>query len=170
MGLQSQLNDVSSDSIPLLLIALIASSINHLRSSLLALLHFLGLSPNPNPGSDYDEGLAAGPAVGSGLAGLVILSDQLALNRHLSYPYDRDDAVATARDCNCVVCLCTLGDGEQVRMLQCRHVFHKHCFDSWLDHLNFNCPLCRSPVVHRDGVVLTRRQLSRDLLHWFSIS
>ncbi|CAN6675546.1 unnamed protein product [Malus baccata var. baccata] len=169
MGLQSQLNDVSSDSIPLLLIVLIAGSIYRLGSSLLTLLHFLGLSPHPGPGTDYDEGYIAGPTVGSGLAGLVNLSDQLAINRQLSYPYDRDDAIATARDCDCVVCLCTFRDGEQVRMLQCRHVFHKHCFDSWLNNLNFNCPLCRSPVLHRDSGALTRCRLSRDPLHWLSI-
>ncbi|CAB4265112.1 unnamed protein product [Prunus armeniaca] len=174
MGLQNQLNDVSSDSIPLLLIALIASFINHLCSSLFRLLHFLGLS-NPGPGPDYDDGLLAGSTVGSGLAGLAVLADQLALNRHLSYRYDRNrhdqqnDAVARSRDCDCVVCLSTLRDGDQVRMLNCRHVFHKSCFDGWLDHLNFNCPICRSPLVHRDLVAHTRRRLAADLLHWFSL-
>ncbi|KAK9934667.1 hypothetical protein M0R45_021803 [Rubus argutus] len=160
MGLQSQLNDVSSDSIPLLLVALVATFFGHLRSSLFAFLHSLGLSRFDRP--PPDDGLLA--AVGSGLAGLVVLADQLNLNRLFSYRYRHSDGVS-----DCVVCLCTLKDGDQVRMLHCRHVFHKHCFDGWLDHLNFNCPLCRSPLLQDERIACTRRRLGADLLHWFSL-
>ncbi|KAJ8747766.1 hypothetical protein K2173_012955 [Erythroxylum novogranatense] len=123
MGLQNQLNDISSDSIPLLLVALIANC-------------------------------------------------QLKLNRLLSYKYCRveggggEDRGAS----DCVVCLCTLRDGEQVRRLDCRHVFHKDCFDGWLDNLNFNCPLCRSPLVSDERVEFTHRRVGEDLMSWFSIS
>ncbi|PRQ40258.1 putative transcription factor C2H2 family [Rosa chinensis] len=165
MGLQGQLSDVSSDSIPLLLVAVIATFIGHLRSSLFSFLHSLGLSRLERP--PPDDGLLAS-TVGSGLAGLVVLAEQLNLNRLFSYRYDhsrhRDAAVP-----DCVVCLSSLKDGDQVRMLHCRHVFHKHCFDGWLDHLNFSCPICRSPLVQDERVAQTRRRVGGDLLHWFSL-
>ncbi|KAM3359783.1 E3 ubiquitin-protein ligase RHA2B-like [Capsicum galapagoense] len=32
----------------------------------------------------------------------------------------------------CAVCLSTFEDGEQVRKLKCKHIFHKDCLDTWL--------------------------------------
>lgn len=159
MGLHSQLNDVSSDSIPLLMVALVANCVNCLRSFLLGLLASLGLSRFR---SDHvDEGLYG--AVGSGLAGLIVLADQRNLNRLVSYRFAVVDGSCAS---DCVVCLCTLKEGDQVRMLDCRHVFHKHCFDGWLDHLNFNCPLCRSSLVSDERVALTRQRVGGDLVAW----
>ncbi|KAL0430190.1 UNVERIFIED_CONTAM: E3 ubiquitin-protein ligase RHA2A [Sesamum radiatum] len=68
---------------------------------------------------------------------------------------------------DCVVCLNRMGDGDRVRKLACRHVFHKDCFDGWLDHLNFSCPLCRAPLVAEERVKYTQRRVAGDLLAWF---
>ncbi|XP_010554437.1 PREDICTED: E3 ubiquitin-protein ligase RHA2A [Tarenaya hassleriana] len=130
MGLQGQISDVSSDSIPLMLFALIAASLNYLRS------FFLRLRCNrPLPAVD---------GASSGLANLVLLCDQLHLNRVFSY---RHRSSIPAADDICVVCLYRLKDGDHVRKLDCRHVFHKSCLEGWLHHLNFTCPLCRSSLV-----------------------
>lgn len=192
MGLQSQLNDVSSDSIPLLFVALIANSISYLRSFLLGLLQSMGLT-RFNHRHNVDEAFLG--SVGSGLAGLIVLADQLNLNRALSYQYcsvqqqeeeeeheheheEEEDEAATgsgsemgrrAARPECVVCLSSFRDGDQVRKLDCCHVFHKDCFDGWLDHLNFNCPLCRSPLVSDQRVPLASRRVGGDLLAWFSL-
>jgi E3 ubiquitin-protein ligase RHA2 len=186
MGLQSQLNDVSSESIPLLLVAIIANCVSYLRSFLLGLLQSIGLSRFNNSDHHHhhhhhhhhvDEAFLG--AVGSGLAGLIVLADQLNLNRVLSYKYGGESggggggeatgpsSALTGRP-DCVVCLSTFRDGDQVRKLTCRHVFHKDCFDGWLDHLNFNCPLCRSPLVSDERVPLASRRVGGDLLAWFS--
>ncbi|GLT65648.1 hypothetical protein SLA2020_380660 [Shorea laevis] len=123
MGLQSQLNDVSSDSIPLLLVALIANCVASLRCLLFGFLHSLGLSRfDPNR---VDDGLLS--AVGSGLAGLIALADQLNNNQAFSYEYAAgEDGVGPATDPMdrpiCVVCRCALRDGDHVRRLPCRHV------------------------------------------------
>ncbi|GAB4828828.1 E3 ubiquitin-protein ligase [Ancistrocladus abbreviatus] len=186
MGLHSQLNDVSSDSIPLLLVALIATCLNHLRSLLFGFFQSMGLQRLDSDEDALADGLL-GP-VGSGLAGLIVLSEQLNRNRDFSYEYreeedeaaaaeaDRDEdgsgsGQAPARFCgpDCVVCLCRLRDGQQVRKLDCRHVFHKECFDGWLDHMNFNCPLCRLPLVSDDRVTRTERLVASDVVGWFSI-
>ena len=161
MGLLSQLNDVSTDSIPLLLVAIIANCVAHIRSLLFGLFKSMGLS---RFGADeVEDGLLG--AVGSGLASLIVLAEQLNLNRVFSYRYGVDGGAAP----DCVVCLSRLREGEQVRRLACRHVFHKECFDGWLDHLNFNCPLCRSPLVSDERVALTQRRVGGDLVTWFSI-
>ncbi|KAJ8769085.1 hypothetical protein K2173_000203 [Erythroxylum novogranatense] len=169
MGLQNQLNDISSDSIPLLLVALIANCVAYLRSLLFTLSHSVRFV-RFGPIQTVDDGLLS--SMGSGLAGMIVLAEQLKLNRLLSYKYCRveggggEDRGAS----DCVVCLCTLRDGEQVRRLDCRHVFHKDCFDGWLDNLNFNCPLCRSPLVSDERVEFTHRRVGEDLMSWFSIS
>ncbi|GMJ04759.1 RING-H2 finger protein 2B [Hibiscus trionum] len=162
MGLQSQLNDVSSDSIPLLLVAIIARCVGYLRSLLLGFLHAIGLFPCPDQRTTIEDvGL-----LGSGLATLVVLAEQLNLNKASSYKY-----CGGAKGSDCIVCLCGLRDGEQVRELDCCHVFHKDCFDGWLDHLNFNCPLCRSPLkTDHQRVVCTRRRVGQDLFTWFSLA
>lgn len=167
MGLQNQLNDVSSESIPILLVALIANCVRYLRSLLFTILHSLGL-PKFHHDEMADDNIIL-DAVGSGLAGLIVLAEQLNLNRVFSYPYNynRPDEGGAVSDC--VVCLSRLSHGDHVRRLACRHVFHKECFDGWLDHLNFNCPLCRLPVVADESVSITERRVTDDLMTWFSL-
>ncbi|KAF7808824.1 E3 ubiquitin-protein ligase RHA2A-like [Senna tora] len=163
MGLQNQLSDFSSGSIPLLLLAQIANCINYLRSFLLAFLRSLGLSRfHSNRVVVVDDAFLT--AVGSGFAGLIIFSEQLHANRNLS-----DSFVASDDDSKCVVCRSKYREGDLVRRLPCRHVFHRGCFDGWLDQLKFNCPLCRSPLVSDERVALTERRVGTELLSWFSL-
>ncbi|KDP35007.1 hypothetical protein JCGZ_09295 [Jatropha curcas] len=167
MGLQNHLNDVSSDSIPLLLLALIAKCVDHLRCFFFSLFHSVGFS-RFNPSRAVDDGFLS--SMGSGLAGLILFSEQVNLNRVFSYRYCcGGDDLTNKGGSVCVVCLCTLRDGDQVRKLDCCHVFHKDCFDGWLDHLNFNCPLCRSPLVSDERVDFTRRRVGGDVVDWFSM-
>ncbi|CAH8334521.1 unnamed protein product [Eruca vesicaria subsp. sativa] len=79
-----------------------------------------------------------------GLANLAVLVDQLKLNRLFSYHYT-DDCIGLHR------CLSTLKGGEEVRKLDCRHVFHNQCLEGWIQHLNFNCALCRSSLISCGG-------------------
>uniref|UniRef100_A0A7N0VAU0 RING-type domain-containing protein n=1 Tax=Kalanchoe fedtschenkoi TaxID=63787 RepID=A0A7N0VAU0_KALFE len=131
MGLPNELQDVAYDSLPILLLTIVAAAFRHLRAAISASLRpFV---------SELDESLL--DLVGSGLANLISLAEQLNLNRACSSEL-RDEA-----DCSdCVVCLYKLRRGERVRRLECRHVFHKKCLDAWLKQLHFTCPLCRSPV------------------------
>ncbi|XP_069153007.1 E3 ubiquitin-protein ligase RHA2A [Solanum lycopersicum] len=162
MGLQNQLSDVSTESIPILLVTLLANCIANLRSIIFTFLQFIGVSVNPiqiEENAIYD-------AVGSGLAGVVMLAEQLNLNRMFSYAFDDQSAGSS-----CVFCLNRLIDGENVRKLDCKHVFHKACFDGWLDTFNFNCPICRSSlsVVSDERVEVTRRRVAWDVIEWFSL-
>ncbi|XP_010279400.1 PREDICTED: E3 ubiquitin-protein ligase RHA2A-like [Nelumbo nucifera] len=164
MGLYSHLSDVSSDSIPLLLVAIVANCVNYLRSLLFEFLQSMGFSRFLHV-EEVGDGLLG--AVGSGLAGLIVLADQLKVNGGVSSYCGSDDGEGTELDC--VVCLCRLKDGDQVRRLECRHVFHKDCLDGWLNHLNWNCPLCRSPLVSEERLAATERRVAADLVTWFSM-
>jgi E3 ubiquitin-protein ligase RHA2 len=154
MGLQGQLSDVSSDSIPLMLLSLLAVFINHLRSFLLR------LTSKSNPNLPVDD-----VSIASGLANIIVLADQLSLNRLFSYRCG--DGGGGGSDC--VVCLSKLKEGEEVRKLECRHVFHKKCLEGWLHQFNFTCPLCRSALVSDDCVSKTQRSVGRDLISCFSL-
>uniref|UniRef100_A0A0D9UZD6 RING-type domain-containing protein n=1 Tax=Leersia perrieri TaxID=77586 RepID=A0A0D9UZD6_9ORYZ len=57
----------------------------------------------------------------------------------------RREAAAAAVDC--VFCLSRVDDGEEVRELRCRHVFHRACLDAWLALPRATCPLCRDCLV-----------------------
>ncbi|KAL0541916.1 hypothetical protein IC582_021997 [Cucumis melo] len=143
MGLHSQLNDFSYHSLPLFFLSLLANFLSLLRSAFLSPAdHRSDLSPLPH---------------------------HLHLNRLLSHPYSHSDDPDSPSDC--VVCLSPLAAGHLVRRLPCRHLFHKDCLDGWLHHLNFNCPLCRSPLLLDQRVPLTRHRfrLPDHVIAWFSL-
>ncbi|GFP84698.1 E3 ubiquitin-protein ligase rha2a, partial [Phtheirospermum japonicum] len=111
------------------------------------------------------EDISLYAVVGSGLTSVIVLCEQLSLNRDRSYPHR--PGPEPGPDADCVVCLDRLGEGDHVRRLACRHVFHRGCLDGWLGRLNFSCPLCRAPLVSDESVDQTRRRVAGDLLAWF---
>ncbi|CAA0832992.1 E3 ubiquitin-protein ligase RHA2A [Striga hermonthica] len=99
-----------------------------------------------------------------GLARISGICGRLAQNRAGSHRYRPE----SGEDRDCVVCLDRLREGDEVRTLACRHVFHWACLDSWLDQLNLICPLCRAPVESEERVENKRRRVDGDsLLEWF---
>ncbi|XP_029909409.1 RING finger protein 150a [Myripristis murdjan] len=54
---------------------------------------------------------------------------------------------------NCAVCIEGYKANDVVRILPCRHVFHKHCVDPWLqDHRT--CPMCKINILKALGIPL----------------
>jgi hypothetical protein len=49
----------------------------------------------------------------------------------------------------CSICLTDYEAGERLRVLPCRHVFHRECLDPWLAR-NANCPNCRTNLLPGD--------------------
>ncbi|KAL6009670.1 hypothetical protein ACLOJK_000099 [Asimina triloba] len=47
----------------------------------------------------------------------------------------------------CVVCMCKIEEGEEVREISCDHLFHRACLDKWLGYRNPTCPLCRMSLI-----------------------
>ncbi|KAH7440823.1 hypothetical protein KP509_03G012300 [Ceratopteris richardii] len=51
----------------------------------------------------------------------------------------------------CPICLSEYEEGQEIRVLrECKHAYHKHCLDGWLEHHHTTCPLCRSWMVPAD--------------------
>lgn len=46
----------------------------------------------------------------------------------------------------CLICLSEYEGEEDVRVLTCRHAFHKDCVDTWMEKGRNNCPACRTKV------------------------
>ncbi|XP_042475093.1 E3 ubiquitin-protein ligase RNF13-like [Macadamia integrifolia] len=62
----------------------------------------------------------------------------------------------------CAVCLMKLEDGDEMRVLQCNHDFHKECLDQWLEKEQLTCPLCRRHVLP-EKVVFEHKQLRSEV-------
>lgn len=172
MGLQNELTNVSSESLPILLVILIANCVSYLRSLSFTILH--SFSPprifSHNEVVHVNNNNDVVNSIGSSLAGLIVLAEQLNINRLFSHTYsgNKDEGVSCS---DCIVCLNRFSKGDHVRKLACCHVFHKECFDGWLDHMNFNCPLCRSPLKVSDERVGSKEQrVTDDLLTWFALT
>lgn len=43
---------------------------------------------------------------------------------------------------SCSVCMCEFEPNESVRVLPCKHLFHKECIAKWLSECNTSCPNC----------------------------
>uniref|UniRef100_A0A914XE56 RING-type domain-containing protein n=1 Tax=Plectus sambesii TaxID=2011161 RepID=A0A914XE56_9BILA len=46
-------------------------------------------------------------------------------------------------DTTCIVCMTDYKNQEKLRLLPCKHRFHKNCIDRWLANKH-NCPICRA--------------------------
>ncbi|KAJ3180824.1 hypothetical protein HDU85_003906 [Gaertneriomyces sp. JEL0708] len=58
------------------------------------------------------------------------------------------DLLAATRE-KCMVCLMNYEEGDELRIMRCRHGFHKNCLDEWLVKYHNSCPLCRDKAVER---------------------
>lgn len=63
----------------------------------------------------------------------------------------------------CAVCLSAFEDGEEVRKLKCKHIFHKDCLDTWLQQDSATCPLCRNKVLPEEIVVKFRQHRNQQM-------
>ncbi|RSH85673.1 hypothetical protein EHS25_003814 [Saitozyma podzolica] len=53
----------------------------------------------------------------------------------------------------CLICLSEYETGEECRVLNCRHAFHKDCVDQWLSKGSNSCPACRTEAVNKAAQV-----------------
>lgn len=56
-----------------------------------------------------------------------------------------DEEAGEERD-GCPICLGDFVSGDQVRLLPCKHQFHRGCVDQWL-LVNATCPSCRASIL-----------------------
>lgn len=61
---------------------------------------------------------------------------------------NEDDDNHDDEDPRCAVCLDNLeGSHEARELLNCRHVYHRHCLDAWVEKGHLTCPLCRAKLL-----------------------
>lgn len=66
--------------------------------------------------------------------------------------------VQTTSTHECCICLECIDQGEQVRVLPCRHVFHHDCINGWFEHNQYSCPMCKMDLKKH----LQERRLARE--------
>ncbi|CAA2994447.1 E3 ubiquitin- ligase RHA2B-like [Olea europaea subsp. europaea] len=57
----------------------------------------------------------------------------------------------------CAICRSEFVAGEKIRELKCKHMFHRHCVEKWLQEYKATCPLCRSSIVSEEILAEYRR-------------
>lgn len=64
-------------------------------------------------------------------------------------------APGDAENATCSVCLTELEEGEDVKILPCKHIYHPQCIDRWLERSKLCCvckaDVLRSPETRRPG-------------------
>ena len=59
------------------------------------------------------------------------------------------DSHTSDKESECVFCLESFSIEGAVKRLQCGHIFHPECLNTWLQDNN-TCPICRAPVTPWD--------------------
>ncbi|KAG8771424.1 hypothetical protein FRC12_003622 [Ceratobasidium sp. 428] len=55
----------------------------------------------------------------------------------------------------CLICLDDYADEEDLRIMSCKHMFHKDCVDRWMETGRNNCPACRTKGVDTTSAAST---------------
>jgi E3 ubiquitin-protein ligase RNF38/44 len=64
-------------------------------------------------------------------------------------PFRPDLDLLKGEEHACSVCIGDYEPGDELRVLPCKHLFHKECVDQWLS-VNATCPLCRTSLFEND--------------------
>ena len=65
-------------------------------------------------------------------------------------------------------CVCLEEEHEDMRILPCRHKFHKSCVDEWFNVCRKTCPLCRFPVGVQKKTQMVEMMLTDEMMIYFS--
>lgn len=61
--------------------------------------------------------------------------------------WEKEGKVASNCVDRCLICLDDYFPEDDLRVMSCKHTFHKNCVDKWLETGRNNCPACRSKGV-----------------------
>lgn len=61
--------------------------------------------------------------------------------------YEQEKKITSNCVERCLVCLDDYEDTQDVRLMSCKHAFHKQCVDRWMQIGRNNCPACRTKGV-----------------------
>ena len=69
-------------------------------------------------------------------------------NKYDIYHYDHNDNENNNNN-ECVICLTDYVPNDILSKLICGHLFHKLCFDNWINKKKNTCPLCRHKITKK---------------------
>lgn len=64
-----------------------------------------------------------------------------AISKEPSIPDDRIRPVLRDQLLICSICTGEVRESQDIRVLPCKHTYHRSCIDHWLLHFSVNCPL-----------------------------
>eukprot|EP01018_Ginkgo_biloba_P026169 Gb_05386 [translate_table: standard] len=165
-------SDGSSGLLPMLIVnvAILMAAIKHKLSSLMGFSsgeEVAGQVMQPAVyEAPYENNSSAHAALGSGLAHLLLLAEEMQNSPSLSFSESNGFANA-----DCAVCLSRFEERDEIRVLSCSHVFHKTCIATWMDYQRLTCPLCRTSQVSEQTArhfMRNQQEITEELLLWFS--
>ncbi|KAI0768971.1 hypothetical protein BD413DRAFT_558742 [Trametes elegans] len=68
--------------------------------------------------------------------------------------YEREGRVASNCLDRCWICLDSYQPEDELRLMHCKHTFHKDCVDKWMQVGRNNCPACRARGVSTSDEVI----------------
>lgn len=71
--------------------------------------------------------------------------DEQELTKLEKFKYTKPKDVKEGEEDKCTICISEFTEGEELRKLPCKHIFHPQCVDTWLVQ-NSHCPVCKSDV------------------------
>ncbi|KAJ7954020.1 RING-H2 zinc finger protein RHA2b [Quillaja saponaria] len=74
-----------------------------------------------------------------------VIGEELSIGRCVFWP-------GCDEETECAMCLCRIGEGEEVKELRCSHLFHRACLDRWVDYKHATCPLCRGFIAQKTAI------------------
>ncbi len=54
---------------------------------------------------------------------------------------------------NCTICMEIMNEDDEYLDLECKHVFHKNCLETYLKNYNHICPVCRKDIGEPDAQI-----------------
>jgi len=69
-----------------------------------------------------------------------------AVSVYLFKPFQHKKAPSTPHNESCAICLDDFKVDEELRLLPCKHAFHKSCVDPWLAKSSELCPMCKQSI------------------------
>uniref|UniRef100_UPI00358F2758 E3 ubiquitin-protein ligase znrf3-like isoform X2 n=1 Tax=Myxine glutinosa TaxID=7769 RepID=UPI00358F2758 len=78
-----------------------------------------------------------------------------AKGRRCTRKLNRSRAGSLSSGSECAICLEHYTDGEEVRVVSCRHKFHRRCVDPWLLRQR-SCPRCRYTILDLSRIAIPR--------------
>ncbi|RPD54681.1 hypothetical protein L227DRAFT_511280 [Lentinus tigrinus ALCF2SS1-6] len=73
--------------------------------------------------------------------------------------YEREGKLASNCVERCLICLDDYDADDELRLMTCKHAFHKQCVDRWLQVGRNNCPACRTKVCTIHALPLCRTRV-----------